>query len=261
GVWGEWKSSLIGELVRRCRLVMAGEMLPTPDPLDPEHVMLAATGGVHVALDPGESPHTFVVTVIAPDERGLLSQAAGVLALHSLRVYSASLGSSEGSAVNSFVVSPRFGAPPQAGLIRQELIRAIAGELNLLEMLTAKEEEAKENQRVAAEEERGEAAVPVLYAQAPPRIIWFDTSPSGEVILELRAEDRLGLLCRLAAAFDSCRADVRWARVTTLGSSVVDAFCLDLGGDTRASRGEIEKAILAVVPLPRPKPVEGSPGE
>ncbi|QHE72114.1 [protein-PII] uridylyltransferase [Rhodococcus sp. WAY2] len=258
GVWGDWKSSLIGELVRRCRMVMAGEDLPAPDPLDPEHVALAAGGGVHVALNPADSPHTYVVTVIAPDERGLLSKAAGVLALHSLRVYSASLGSSGDSAVNSFVVSPRFGAPPQAGLLRQELIRALAGELDLLEMLTAKEDEARESQRVAAEEERGDA-VPVLYAQAPPRVIWFDTAAPGEVILELRAEDRLGLLCRLAAAFDNCGADVRWAKVTTLGSSVVDSFCLDLGDhDTRASREEVERAILGVVPLPKPKKQEGS---
>jgi [protein-PII] uridylyltransferase len=258
GVWGDWKSSLIGELVRRCRMVMAGEDLPAPDPLDPEHVALAAGGGVHVALNPADSPHTYVVTVIAPDERGLLSKAAGVLALHSLRVYSASLGSSGDSAVNSFVVSPRFGAPPQAGLLRQELIRALAGELDLLEILTAKEDEARESQRVAAEEERGDA-VPVLYAQAPPRVLWFDTAVPGEVILELRAEDRLGLLCRLAAAFDTCGADVRWAKVTTLGSSVVDSFCLDVGDhDTRASREEVERAILGVVPLPKPKKQEGS---
>ena len=32
GVWGDWKASLIGDLVRRCRLVMAGEPLPQPDP-------------------------------------------------------------------------------------------------------------------------------------------------------------------------------------------------------------------------------------
>src|SRR3954449_230875 len=30
GVWGDWKASLIGDLVRRCRLVMAGEPLPKP---------------------------------------------------------------------------------------------------------------------------------------------------------------------------------------------------------------------------------------
>ena len=42
GVWGDWKASLIGDLVRRCRLVMAGEPLPQPDPIDPRHLSLAS---------------------------------------------------------------------------------------------------------------------------------------------------------------------------------------------------------------------------
>ena len=42
GVWGDWKASLIGDLVRRCRMVMAGEPLPHADPVDPRHLELAA---------------------------------------------------------------------------------------------------------------------------------------------------------------------------------------------------------------------------
>ncbi|WP_082897849.1 [protein-PII] uridylyltransferase, partial [Rhodococcus sp. EPR-157] len=258
GVWGDWKASLIRELVRRCRMVMAGETLPTPDPLDPAHVALAEKGGVHVDLQPTDGSHTYVVTVVAPDTRGLLSDAAGVLALHSLRVLSASLGSHDGSAVNSFAVAPLFGAPPQAGLLRQEIIRAQAGELDLVAMLDAKEQDALP---VPLDDET-DSSVPVVYAQAPPRVLWFDGTDPGQVVLELRAEDRLGLLCRLATALESLGADVRWARVATLGTSVVDAFCLDLrGSDSRATREEIERAILAVVPAPEPpKPPEKPDG-
>ncbi|ORI18471.1 [protein-PII] uridylyltransferase [Rhodococcus sp. 1168] len=249
GVWGDWKASLIRELVRRCRLVMAGESLPTADPLDPAHIALAEKGGVHVDLQPTEGSHTFVVTVIAPDNPGLLSDAAGVLALQSLRVLSASLGSHEGTAVNSFVVAPLFGSPPQAGLMRQEIIRAQAGELDLLGMLDAKERDARPV-NLGGEVD---AAVPVLYAQAPPRVLWFDGTELGQLVLELRAEDRLGLLSRLASALERCGAHVRWARVTTLGTSVIDAFCIDLAGsDSRDTREEIERAVLAVVPAPEP---------
>ncbi|MFC9788009.1 [protein-PII] uridylyltransferase [Rhodococcus sp. NPDC127528] len=250
GVWGDWKSSLLGELVRRCRLVMAGERLPEPDRIDAEAAALAADGGVHVRLQPAEGAHTYTVTVVAPDTPGLLSDSAGVLALHSLRVLSASVGSHEGAAVNSFTVSPRFGAPPQAGLLRQELIRAIAGELDLVAMLEQKEEQSRAEQAL----ELGVAGVPVQYAQAPPRIIWFDAAAEGQSVVELRAEDRLGLLCRLAAAFEEQGVDVQWARVSTLGASVVDAFGLNLGGtDSRATRRDVEAAILAVVPQSPPK--------
>ncbi|WP_431956563.1 [protein-PII] uridylyltransferase [Nocardia lijiangensis] len=241
GVWGDWKASLIGDLVRRCRTVMAGFELPTPEPIAPDLLAKAAAGGVHVDLKPGDGKYTYVVTVIAPDAPGLLSDAAGVLALHSLRVLSAALGGEGESAVNTFVVSPKFGDPPDAGLLRQELIRAIAGDLDLSALLAKREREAA-------------GVGPSRYAQAQPRMIWSPASTPGQVILELRAEDRVGLLSRLAAAFASCGANVRWAKVVTMGSAVVDAFCLELGADDGAQRRDaIEKAVLDVVPRPAPK--------
>ncbi|WP_332838633.1 [protein-PII] uridylyltransferase [Nocardia bovistercoris] len=244
GVWGEWKSSLIGELVRRCRLVMAGDPLPTPEPIAPELLEQAAAGGVHVDLRAGEGKYTHVVTVIAPDAPGLLSDAAGVLALHSLRVLSASVGSEGSSAINTFVVSPKFGDPPDPGLLRQELIRASAGELDLPALLAKREREAS-------------GTAPSPYAKAHPKVIWFDGSGPGQAILELRAEDRLGLLSRLSATFEAAEANVRWAKVLTMGSAVVDVFGLDLGpGDGPARREAIEKAVLEVVPRPAPKKPE-----
>ncbi|MET7767608.1 [protein-PII] uridylyltransferase [Nocardia sp. NPDC005366] len=241
GVWGDWKASLIGELVRRCRLVMAGYPLPIPEPIAAELLERAAAGGVHVDLRPGEGKYTYTVTVIAPDTAGLLSDAAGVLALHSLRVLSASVGHEGPSAINTFVVSPKFGDPPEAGLLRQELIRATAGDLDLSALLAKREREAT-------------GAGPNPYAQAQPRVIWFDSSTPGQAILELRAEDRIGLLSRLAATFAAAGANVRWAKVVTMGSAVVDAFCLDLGSDVGPARREaIEKAVLEVVPRPAPK--------
>ncbi|TQM31407.1 [protein-PII] uridylyltransferase [Nocardia bhagyanarayanae] len=244
GVWGDWKASLIGDLVRRCRTVMAGYELPTPEPIAPDLLAKAAAGGVHVDLEPGEGKYTYVVTVIAPDAPGLLSDAAGVLALHSLRVLSAALGGEGSSAVNTFVVSPKFGDPPDAGLLRQELIRAIAGDLDLPALLAKREREAT-------------GAGPSPYAQAQPRLIWSSTSTPGQVILELRAEDRVGLLSRLAAAFAGCGADVRWAKVVTMGSAVVDSFCLELGAEDGPQRRDaIEKAVLDVVPRPAPKNTE-----
>jgi [protein-PII] uridylyltransferase len=55
GVWSDWKASLVGDLVRRCRMAMTGEPLPHADPLDPEYLSLAADHKVHVELRPGSS--------------------------------------------------------------------------------------------------------------------------------------------------------------------------------------------------------------
>ena len=58
GVWGDWKASLIGDLVRRCRLVMAGEPLPQPDPDRPALSFAGTDGGRACRADPGrQRPH------------------------------------------------------------------------------------------------------------------------------------------------------------------------------------------------------------
>ena len=55
GVWSDWKASLIGDLVRRCRMVMAGEPLPQADPTEPHYLSLAADHGLHVEVTTGDS--------------------------------------------------------------------------------------------------------------------------------------------------------------------------------------------------------------
>ncbi|MDN4520634.1 [protein-PII] uridylyltransferase [Mycolicibacterium austroafricanum] len=252
GVWGDWKASLIGELVRRCRLVMAGEPLPHPDPVDPRFVALAGDGGVHVELTPAEHSHIYNVTMIAPDSRGLLSKTAGVLALNSLRVHSASVNGHEGAAINTFVVSPHFGSPPAAELLRQQLILAIDGELDVMGALEKKEAETTATGRV------GEirAAVPINPPTAPPRVLWHEGAGAGQVVAEIRATDRAGLLAVLTRVLERAGVDIAWAKVTTLGSSVVDAFGIVLPADGPAARLNLERELFAVLPAPPAKPAE-----
>jgi [protein-PII] uridylyltransferase len=260
GVWGDWKASLIGDLVRRCRLVMAGEPLPHPDPIEPQYLALAADGGVHVDLAPVDA-HVYNVTMIAPDRRGLLSKAAGVLALNSLRVHSASVNSHDGVAINTFVVSPHFGTPPAAELLRQQFILALDGELDVIGSLERRDLEAAATNTARAGEIL--AAVPVNEAAPPPRILWFEGTSPGEYVVQIRSTDRTGLLARLSAVIERDGLDIVWARVTTRGSSVDDVFglvvpALTTGAGTAdyaAAREELEREMYAVLPAPPPKPV------
>jgi len=43
-------------------------------------------------------------------------------------------------------------------------------------------------------------------------------------VLEFRAADAIGLLCRVTAALERCGLDVRSARVSSMAGVVVDAF-------------------------------------
>jgi [protein-PII] uridylyltransferase len=233
GVWTDWKAGLINDLVRRCRSVMAGDPPPRPEPLDIKQQSLAQkvfeSGCPDVLIT--QDGQSATVTVVAPDRPGLLSRAAAVLALNSLQVHSAALRSHAEVAVDVFSVSPRFGSLPDAGLVREQLTRAIDGGLSLDEKLAAKE--------------RDYGGPPT--DAPPPRVLWFDDEASGAIVLELRSADRIGLLHRVAAALEGNKLDVRWAKVATLGGTVVDSFCLvPQDGDQLdlARRRTIERAVL-----------------
>jgi [protein-PII] uridylyltransferase len=258
GVWGDWKALLIGDLVRRCRLAMAGEPLPQADPVDPQYFSLAADGNVHVELGSGDGAHIYRVTMVAPDRRGLLSKAAGVLALNSLRVHSASVNSYRGSAINTFVVSPYFGSPPAAELLRQQFIQALADDLDVIDMLEQRHREAAEygSGRIG----EALATVPANQVQAPPRILWHHGSTPGQLLVEIRSTDRTGLLAVLTGVFEKVGVDIVWAKVTTLGSSVDDVFGVSVpesafGADMEEVRAALEQELYAVLPTSVPKPV------
>ena len=255
GVWGDWKALLIGDLVRRCRTVMAGEPLPHADPIEPQYLSLA-DNGVHVELSPGDGAHIYRVTMVAPDRRGLLSKAAAVFALNSLRVHSASVNSHEGSAINTFVVSPHFGSPPAAELLRQQLIQALDDDLDVFAVLEQRHLEAAQHGSRRAGEVL--AAVPANQVPAPPRILWRDVDTSGQLLVEIRSTDRAGLLAVLTRVFEKAGIDIAWAKVTTLGSSVDDVFCVVppalAEGDVERLRASLERDLLSVLPAPPQKP-------
>jgi [protein-PII] uridylyltransferase len=102
-------------------------------------------------------------------------------------------------------------------------------------------------------------AVPINHATAPPRILWSDGPGPGELVVQIRAADRAGLLARLTAVFERDGVDIAWAKVTTLGSSVVDVFGIvvpALASGDGSVREELEHDLYGILPAPAPaKPV------
>ncbi|CAM4286317.1 PII uridylyl-transferase [Mycobacterium basiliense] len=247
GVWSDWKASLVQNLVSRCRMVMAGERLPQADPTAPQYVSLAADRGVHVEIGPGESARMYRAVMAAPDKPGLVSKAAAVLALNSLGVHSASVNSHDGIAITDFVVSPLFGSPAGADLLRQQFVGALAGDIDVLGMVEKRDSEATSN----ASQRAGEvvAGVPVTRSTAPPRILWLEAATADQLILEIRAVDRPGLLALLTRALERAGANIVWAKVNTFGSTAADVFCVTVAADTEESevRAAVERELSAVL--------------
>ncbi|MEK6438723.1 [protein-PII] uridylyltransferase [Pseudonocardia sp. T1-2H] len=245
-VWSPWKRALIRDLSARTRALMAGESLPEPGPdpeLDPELARAVAEDGKpHVRL---VQDHDLAsVTIGVPGGPAALSASAGVLALHSLEVHAAEVRTTGTLAIARFAVSPRFGGLPDQALIRADLVRVLDGSLVLAEALARKEKDYAPTS-------------PAVEGTVAPRILWFDDEATGAVVMELRAADRIGLLHHVAGALESCDVEVRWARVATLGASVVDSFGLagagTDGGVARAARRRIEQAVLAAARQPAGK--------
>ncbi|WP_076063174.1 [protein-PII] uridylyltransferase [Mycobacterium sp. IS-1264] len=248
GVWSEWKALLVDDLVSRCRLVMAGEPLPRVEPTAPHYLSLATDRGVHVEITPVDGSRAYHVVMVAADQRGLVSKAAAVLALNSLGVHSATVNSHEGVAVTEFVVSPHFGSPPAAELLRQQFVGALAGDIDVLAMVEKRHAEATASARAG----EVQAGAPLTRSTAPPHILWLDTASDGQLAVEVRAMDRPGLLALLTRALERAGADIVWAKVNTFGSTAADVFSVVLppgpepGGDDTA-RAEVQKHLLAVL--------------
>ncbi|MFF5080890.1 [protein-PII] uridylyltransferase [Actinoplanes sp. NPDC000266] len=217
--WSDWKGRLMAELVSRVHTRLDTGGLPEPPAPDPE-LLEGGLPAVHLDGDR--------VAVAAADRRGLLGQVAACLAMHRLDVVGANTVTVDGRAIVEFLTQPRFGSPYDPVALAADLRRVAAGDVSV-------------TQRVRAR------AMSARGGTASPRVVWQRGAATGAAILELRAADSAGLLFRVATALDEAGADVRAARISTLGGDVVDAFYLVGSWADEAERDRVGAAVLAAV--------------
>ncbi len=223
--WSSWKGQLIADLVRRTSALLSGSAVPEPEPLTSAQRALV-DAGVPAFLVEGET-----VTAVAPDQPGLLSLVAAVLALHRMDVRAASAYALGTTGVVVLRAAPRFGAAPDWALVSGEFRRALAGEIDLEATLTARE---------------------AAYARprplsAPSTVRLVDDASATATVVEVRAPDELGVLHRITAVLAFHHLDVRSAHISTLGADVVDAFYVPPVTDP-VVRDSLVRDLLAVLP-------------
>ena len=72
--------------------------------------------------------------------------------------------------------------------------------------------------------------------------------------MEVRAGDRAGLLAMLTGVFERAGVDIEWAKITTLGSSVIDVFAIAAPPSAVACDAlerELHGVLHGVLPAPR----------
>jgi [protein-PII] uridylyltransferase len=227
--WSPWKAELVNQLVTRVAHVLrggdaaevTGEGFPELDVLE-----LMSRGDIVVQLD---EP---LLLVVAPDRPGLFSRVAGALALKGLEVLAADAYSDDGMAASRFRVS--------AGDIEidwdevtADVRRAVDGRLAIEARLAA---------RTSRRRQRGGVL------EVEPTVRFDNHASAAYTVLEVRCEDRLGVLYRITRAFADLDLDIRVAKITTLGHEAFDAFYVRSSSGAKLTDRdhlrEIERAVL-----------------
>jgi len=229
--WSAWKDRLVADLVARVRAALVTGTV-APPPTNPARWSSLVRGQLPaIEITPDR------VTVAAGDRIGLLASVAGCLTLHRLDVVSADTATMtvDGSAVTvvSCRVQPRDVAGPDRQRLVADLTRALSGDLDVNAALAAR---VRSTLRPRGGTER---------EAPPPRVVWTVDRATDATILELRAADDAGLLYRVAHALELAGAHIRAARISTLGSDVVDAFYLVGDWSSAPERAAVERAVLA----------------
>ncbi len=230
--WTTWRAGLVADLVRRTRTALTGDRpadhhAETEDVPVPESVR-ESPGVVGLSaerLDDGTR-----VTVVTGDRVGLMAAVAGAFTVLRASVRSARAWTQDDVAVSVWELDdPRI----DPAILRQRVEAVLAGQLD----------------------PAGRLRPPAADALAPSVLVRHEASRQA-VVIEVRMEDRPGVLylvCHTLAALD---LSVRSAHVTTLGPQTLDVFYVQelgagLPGEERAASAvhAVRRALTAAATL------------
>jgi [protein-PII] uridylyltransferase len=220
--WSSWRAALVNRLATQALArtgegeapVEADRAVPVPD--------VVRRGGTWVGVEPDEGGAR--VTVMAPDRVGLLADAAAVLALQRVPVRSARAWAQEDAEV-------------------------VVG-VSVWEVVEPDLDPAVLRERLAAISEGRLDATGRLARPAPSRLEPVVAVRHGEsrraTVLEVRMDDRPGVVHLVCAALAARDISVRSAHVSTVGPQAVDVFYLQEQGAGRLSDERAAEAAHAV---------------
>lgn len=229
--WNDWKKGLVRKLVRRTSHVLAGgEMGDMGDDTFPTAAQRQrmAAGATVVEIDDD------TLTVIATDQPGLFARVAGVLALAGMDVLGADVWSNDSMALEVFKVAPPADPERAWGAVRRDLEPALAGQFALTARLAAR---ARANPRSGS----------ALPGVATPAVRIDNDMTRSATVIEVVADDAVGLLATIGQTLTELGLDIRSAKVQTLGPQVVDTFYVTDATGAKvtddAHLGEVHRAL------------------
>jgi [protein-PII] uridylyltransferase len=280
GVWTAWKGALLAELHQRTReflLRQTDDLAPSNEDLRSQlrpdiltelgpsaspaqvddflDVMPArylrltppAQIAKHVALTQPQLPAPVVlyteldavadfthVTICAETRRGLFSMIAGTLSRHNLNILGAQIYTSkEGVAIDTLQVETLDHTPPTHERMWQEieadLQAAMAGTLSLDTVMGTSR--PRMNSRAFR-----------TFAQ-PPQVSLDNSSSDTHTVIEVRAQDSLGLLYTLTQVLYDQGLDIALAKISTEANRAIDVFYVKTAAGEKLLDAETTRVI------------------
>jgi len=179
------------------------------------------------------------VAIASPDRTGLLAHVAGALALVGFDIHDAAAYTrGDGRALEIYRGVDRFNrlATDDARFDASETIRrSVAGEIELADRLRDRIERYRSPRRDA-------------HAPQPVSVAVDLEGSDFATIVEVHADDEIGVLARVARTFSDLGLDVSTAKVATIGERVVDVFYVrDGSGGKVTDPGELEALRHALI--------------
>lgn len=219
--WSTWRAGLVRSLATRAAALASGS---TPPPMagDVPIPSEVRVGGVAISVEPTETGAS--IRVVALDRLGLLADVAATLADQRLRAQSARAWSQElddtSYAVSVWQVSDDVADP---AVLRERLLGIAAGRVDHAERL----------RRPSA-------------GALPPAVSLHPDASEAATVIEVRTDDRPGVVYRVCSALASLRISVRSAHVATVGPQAVDVFYVQEEGAGRLADARATEAVRAV---------------
>ena len=201
--WTTWRAALVADLARRVRAALLGtapEAAPVPgergEAVEVADRVRRDPDLVDVRLE--ASPHGTTLTVVSGDRIGLIADVAGALALQRLSVRAARAWTQEQFGVSVWDVD---NTDLDEGIVRQRFDAVFGGRVDPAEKVRPQERSTLE-----------------------PSVLVRHEASEAATVLEVRVDDRPGVVYVVCRALAGLGVSVRSAHVATLGPQAVDVF-------------------------------------
>jgi [protein-PII] uridylyltransferase len=244
--WTDWRATLLDQLALAVRgrldapegtagaLPASGGDADVESLLDPALLATVRAGEPTVRVIGTGGSHRLDITDL--DRVGLFADTAGLLAAEGHTVRTAILRTVDDVAVNEWHVESPSGAVPDPTRIERGLARLGRGDRAPLLTL--------DRRRAHVSRPSGQAS---LGTPGQARALVVPGASSDATVLEVRAQDRPGLLHELGAALAGAGVSVRSAHIATYAGQTLDTFYLTGADGLPLPPARVAQAVSLVI--------------